>query len=180
MNSILRTRRLDLRELQVSDLDFVARMLGDPEVMRHYPKVLDRDESSVWLERQLARYAQDGHGLWLVELRDTGERIGQVGLIRQIVEGVPEREIGWLLHRPFWGNGYATEAAAATRELAFTTWDLPYVISLIRPVNLPSQAVARRIGMTPTRHVLFHGFEHVVWRVERGGLPARNPELERG
>ena len=57
--------------------------------------------------------------------------------------------------------------AAAVRDLAFTTWDRPYVISLIRPVNVPSQAVARRIGMTPTRQVEFYGYEHVVWRVER-------------
>ena len=167
MNPILETPRLGLRELEPADLDFVARMMGDAEVMRHYPKVLDRDESRNWLDRQLSRYADDGHGLWLVELRDTGEPVGQVGLIRQTVEGVSEREIGWLLHRPFWGHGYATEAASAVRDHAFTTWELPYVVSLIRPVNVPSQAVARRIGMAPTRQVEFHGFEHVVWRVER-------------
>lgn len=167
MNAILQTPRLRLRELEPEDLDFVAAMMGDAEVMRYYPKPLDRSEAKVWLHRQLARYENDGHGLWLVELRSTGEPVGQIGLIRQIVEDAPEREIGWLLHRPYWGNGYATEAAAAVRDLAFTTWDRPYVISLIRPVNVPSQAVARRIGMTPTRPVEFHGYEHVVWRVER-------------
>jgi len=74
-------------------------------------------------------------------------------------------EIGWLLHRPFWGHGYATEAAAATRDAAFTRWRYPEVISLIRPVNEPSQRVARRLGMAPQRNVPFHGFEHVVFAV---------------
>lgn len=168
---ILETPRLRLRELEPEDLDLVAAMVGDPEVMRFYPKVLDREGAKGWLDRQIARYANDGYGLWLVESKGSGEPIGQAGLTVQLVEGSPEREIGWMLHRRFWGNGFATEAAAAVRDLAFTTWDLPYVGSLIRPENTPSQAVARRIGMRPTREVEFHGFPHVVWRVERPGSP---------
>jgi RimJ/RimL family protein N-acetyltransferase len=147
-----------------ADLDFVADMLGHPEVNRHYERSFSRADSEAWLQRQRARYERDGHGLWLVSLRADGTPVGQVGLAMQEVEGERRPEIGWLLYRPFWGQGYATEAAAATRDLAFERWRYPEVISLIRPVNEPSQRVALRIGMRPTRRAPFHGFEHIVFQ----------------
>jgi len=163
----IETERLTLRELSQDDLDFVATMLGDPDVMRYYPKVLTRDESAGWISKQLERYAQDGHGLWLVSLITSGEPVGQVGLARQHVDEGHEQEIGWLLHRPYWGHGFATEAAQAVRDHAFATLGEPYVISLIRPINEASQRVAQRIGMTVHRRTMFHGYEHDVWRVDR-------------
>ncbi len=138
-------------------------MLADPEVMRHYPKVLDREEARGWIERQRGRYARDGSGLWLVLERESGAPIGQVGLIRQPVEGALEPEIGYLIHRPFWRRGYAIEAARGVAKWAKSALGLSRVVSLIRPENLPSQAVARRLGMTPERRVVFHEREHVLF-----------------
>ena len=59
----LTTPRLHLREMTQDDLDIVAGMLGDAEVMRFYPKVLSRAEAAQWIDRQIDRYRQDGHGL---------------------------------------------------------------------------------------------------------------------
>lgn len=160
--------RLTFRELTAGDLDFVAGMLGHPEVMRYYPKVRTREESMAWIERQLDRYARDGHGLWLVSDRATGEPRGQVGLVMQEIDGVAEPEIGYLIHRPFWRQGLATEAALATRAWAFETRGLPRVISLIRPENLPSQGVAGKLGMTPEKRTHFFGFETIVFSVRNG------------
>ena len=166
MNIILETRRLRLRELEEDDLDFVSEMLGDPEVMRFYPKPLDRAESREWIERQLRRYADNGHGLWLVEDRESGAPVGQVGLLLQEVEGDWEPEIGYLIHRPFWRRGYATEAALGVRDHAFGVRGERRVISLIRPENLPSQGVARKLGMAPEREVRFRGLTHLVFAVQ--------------
>jgi RimJ/RimL family protein N-acetyltransferase len=154
------------------DLDFVATMLADPDVSRYYERRFDRADAQVWLDRQLARYLRDGHGLWLVEERDTGVPVGQVGLAMQEVEGQRHPEIGWLLHRPCWGRGYATEAGAAARDVAFRRWQYPCLISLIRPVNLPSRRVAERLGMAPGREVEFHGFPHLVYSIAMGAGPA--------
>ena len=167
MTLILETSRLVLRELEPADLDFVALMLGNPDVNRYYEKQFSREDAEVWLNRQLERYRRDGHGLWLVATRDSHEPVGQVGLLIQDVEGTTWPEIGWLLHRPYWGRGYATEAAAATRDAAFDRWRYRDVISLIRPENVPSQRVAERIGMSQGRHVQFHGFEHIVFGTRR-------------
>jgi ribosomal-protein-alanine N-acetyltransferase len=175
MADVLQTARLRLRELVEADLDFVAAMLGDPEVSRYYERTFCRDDAAAWLARQRERYSRDGHGLWLVLDRARGMPLGQVGLALQDVEGHTRPEVGWLLHRPFWGQGYATEAAAATRDAAFTRWRYPEVISLIRPVNEPSRRVAERIGMRAGPRVTFHGYEHIVYRLAGAGAhPFRN------
>ena len=161
----IQTERLTFRELSHDDLDFVASMLSDPDVMHFYPKRLTRDESRGWIDKQLARYATDGYGLWLVSLVTTGEPVGQVGLVRQHVDDGHEPEMGWLLHRPYWGQGYATEAGQAVRDHAFASLGLPYVISLIQPVNEPSRRVATRLAMRVERRTMFHGYEHDVWRI---------------
>jgi len=149
-------------------------MLSDRDVMRYYPKLLDRRESMEWVERQRARYERDGHGLWLVEERETGNPVGQVGLVMQDLPSWPRQrypEIGYLLHRPFWGRGFATEAAERVRAYAFVERGFDQVISLIRPVNEPSQAVARRLGMLVRGHAAFGGLAHLVFGIEQGDLP---------
>jgi [ribosomal protein S5]-alanine N-acetyltransferase len=165
-NFILETARLRLRELSTDDLDFVAEMLGDADVMRYYPNRLDRDGASAWLERQQMRYARDGHGLWLAVDRATGEPVGQVGLVTHELQGLPRPrypEIGYLLHRPFWHRGFATEAAMGVRDHAFGVLGYDQVISLIRQVNAPSQAVARRLGMSAIAEIEFAGLPHLVF-----------------
>lgn len=162
---ILGTARLILREMTPEDIDFIAEMMAHPEVNFFYERRFTRDDSEIWLERQIERYRRDGTGLWLVVDRSTGDPIGQVGLAMQDVERARLPEIGWLLHRPYWGQGYATEAGAAVRDAALNEWGHTRLISLIRPVNLPSQRVARRLGMTDRRRVQFHGFEHCVFEI---------------
>ena len=166
VKTVLVTPRLELRELAIGDLDFVATMLAHPEVSRYYERQFTRADAEAWLQRQLTRYATDGHGLWLVTEREGGTPVGQVGLALQDVEGHRLPEIGWLLHRPYWGRGYATEAAAATRDLARSRWKYGRLISLIRPANEPSRRVAERIGMHAGPRVDFHGFEHIVYETE--------------
>lgn len=166
---ILETERLTLRELVPADIDFLASMMADPQVSHHYDRRFSRQAADEWLHRQIERYHNDGHGLWLAAEKATCLPVGQVGLVLQTIEGQKRAEVGWLLDRPHWGKGYATEAAAAVRDAAFTRWNYPEVISLIRPTNTPSQRVAERIGMKPGPKVWYNGFEHVVYRAE----PAR-------
>lgn len=166
---ILETPRLALREMTRGDLDFVAAMLADPEVMRYYAKCYSRDEAAAWVDRQLERYREHGRGLWLVVDRDNGGPVGQVGLIPPRLDGVPEDEIGYLIHRPYWRRGLASEAAAGVRDHAFGTLGKPRVVSLIRAENVPSQGVALKIGMRrePGLIVEQAGFAHWVYAIDR-------------
>lgn len=106
-----------------------------------------------------ARIAARGFGLWALELRSTGEFIGFTGL-SPMPEGVPGaggEEVGWRLAKAHWKRGFASEAAEAALEYAFTVAGLSEVNSITAVLNEPSQAVMRRIGM---RHV--DDFAHPV------------------
>jgi ribosomal-protein-alanine N-acetyltransferase len=165
--TVLETERLQLRELTPGDLPFVAEMIGDGETMRFYPHRFTPLEARRWLQRQLDRYARDGHGLWLVIEKESGARVGQVGLAIQDVDHVKEPEIGWLIHRRYWRRGFAAEAGSGVRDHAFGSMGLKRVISLIRPVNVPSQGVAKKVGMARERETIFHGYPHLVFSVQR-------------
>jgi RimJ/RimL family protein N-acetyltransferase len=167
MHVILETARLRLREIVPEDLDFLADLLGDPDVMRFYPNTLDRAGTARWLERQLGRYERDGHGFWIVEDRKAGQSVGQVGLLNQQLDDGIHPEVAYLIHAPYQRQGYATEAALAVRDHAFQALDKSYVVSFIRPENRPSRKVARKLGMKPEGVIRWGGLDHLLFRVER-------------
>ena len=82
-------------------------------------------------------------------MKESDELTGQCGLTMQPWKDTEVLEIGYLFNRKFWHQGYATEAAAACKQYAFEVLNAEEVCSIIRDMNLPSQNVARRIGMTP-------------------------------
>jgi [ribosomal protein S5]-alanine N-acetyltransferase len=162
----LETPRTFMREILGNDADFLLRMMSDPEVMRFYPQPADEKEVRDFINRMRARYRDDGCGLWLVVDRETGEPLGRVGLLRQEVNGIDEFEIGYMIHRPFWRRGLATEAARAVREWAFGERRLGRVVSLIHPDNVPSQGVARNLGMAVVGTWDHAGVPHHVFAIE--------------
>ena len=93
----------------------------------------------------------------------SGQPIGQAGLLRQEVYGVTETGIGYIIHRPFWRRGLATEAAAACRDYAFEKLGKQRLVVLVRPENVVSQTVARKIGAQPERETIYAEFVHTVF-----------------
>jgi RimJ/RimL family protein N-acetyltransferase len=164
---ILETPRLRLRELQQSDFAELYAMFDDPLVMRYYPSTRDEKGTQQWIDWIRDRYAKHGHGLWAVERRADGEFVGQCGLLLQEVDDTNEVEVGYLFKSSQWHRGYATEAARACKEHAFHHLGTASVISLIRPINKPSRAVAERNGMTIDKTTTFRGYETLVYRVTR-------------
>jgi RimJ/RimL family protein N-acetyltransferase len=161
----LETPRTFMREILGNDFDFLLRMTSDPEVMRYYPRPYTERDVRDFIDRMRARYRDDGCGLWLLVDRESGEPVGRVGLMRMPVNGVDEFEVGYMVHRPFWRRGLASEAAVAVRDYAFQERKLPRVVSLIRPENVPSQGVARKLGMDVTGRTELVGFEHLIYSV---------------
>ena len=166
-NFILETPRLHLREFVPEDADALALVVSDAETMRYYPSPMDRAGVEEWIARNRRRYVQNGHGLWAMELKSTGEFLGDCGVTVQLVDAVEELEIGYHLRRDRWGNGYATEAAQACRDWVFANRDVDHVISLIRPENMPSRRVAERNGMTIWKETMYRDLPHCVYRINK-------------
>ena len=168
---ILETERLYLRKLTLADRAALCETLQDKEAMYAYEHAFSDEEADAWLARQIARYREDGFGLWAVIRKEDGAFLGQCGITMQDVHGKRVPEIGYLLARKYWHMGYATEAARACKQYAFETLGLPAVYSIIRENNLPSRRVAERNGMcvvgTLVKH--YYGFvmPHLVYRVEK-------------
>ncbi len=167
----LETDRLLLREFNESDIGPLAAINADAEVMRHLGdgRTLTRTETWRQVAFLLGHWRLRGYGMWAVERKENGELIGRVGFLDP--EGWPGFELGWTLGRPYWGNGYATEAARAALQYAFEVLRQPEVISLIYPANRSSIRVAERLGerlMSTTelfgREVLVYGIEASAYR----------------
>ena len=164
---VLETERLRLRRFRRDDTDAVFAIIGDDVAMQYYPRTFNRRDAKEWIERNLRRYAEHGHGLFAVTLKGSDEVIGDCGIIRQEIEGGPELEVGYHFRRDQWRHGYATEAARACMALAFDVLGAKKVISLIRPENLPSRRVAERNGMKIERQVMHAGLPHLVYAMSR-------------
>lgn len=164
---MIETPRLRLRPLTLDDTDPLFEIWGDAATMTYYPAPYLREEVTALIERQLQRYSTDGTGLWALELKETGAVIGDAGLLVQDVDGMAELEIAYHLRRDRWGNGFATEAALACRDFAFSELKKPRLISLVRPENIPSRRVAGRVGMTVERETIRAGLRHLIYVIER-------------
>ncbi len=147
MNKILETERLILREMSMDDLEALYKVLGDPDIMQHYPYSFDKARVVEWIERNMNRYRNDGFGLWAVCLKETGEMIGDCGLTLQNIEGEMLPEIGYHIRKDQQHNGYAKEAAAAVRDWAFQNTGYPALYSYCKYTNEGSIKTAESIGM---------------------------------
>ncbi len=136
-------------------------------------------------------FAWSGAGMWAVEAPGVSPCIGAVGLLHVGFDAhfTPAVEVGWRLARAYWGQGYATEAGAASLRYGFDELGLDEIVSFTAEVNLPSQAVdGPAWGCTgtprgdfdhpriPAGHPLSH---HVLFRLHRARLAGR-PGLKPG
>ena len=153
----LETARLILRGFTPADVEPYVRMLADPEVARFLRDGQPLHRVDAW--RQLAmligHWELRGFGLWAVEERASGRLIGRIGCHEP--EGWPGFELGYALARDAWGQGYAREGAAAALAFARRELGRDAIISLIRPANSASIAVAEHFGARRTGSVEFFG-----------------------
>jgi len=152
--------------------------------MAFFPAPLSREESDALAARIRQKLNENEFGLWALEIPGVADFAGFVGLAVPTFEAhfTPCVEVGWRLARPYWGRGYATEAAAAVLDYAFNTLDLKEVVSFTASQNLPSRAVMARLGMQhdgdqdfnhpslPQGHVLQR---HVLYRLPQLAWYAR-------
>lgn len=140
---VLATERLVLRPPVMADFEAYAHLMASPRAV-YMNGPLDTKGAWAYFTSDVALWHLYGHGGLMIDLRDTERCVGQVGINHGPL--FPEKELGWFLYDGHQRNGYATEAAAALRDWAFSTLGLPTLVSYIDPENLESIAVAERLG----------------------------------
>ena len=160
------TSRLALRAWQDRHRAPFAAMNADPGVMRYFPALMSVEQTNAGIDIWCQQFAERGWSNWAVELQDTGEFVGFIGLSvpRRQLPFSPCVEIGWRLKRCAWRHGYATEGAKGCLRIGFERLGLEEIVSFTTLGNLPSVAVMERIGMLD-QHA---NFEHP-------GVPEGNP-----
>jgi RimJ/RimL family protein N-acetyltransferase len=151
---ILSTDRLILRTWKSDDIPLMAAISSDPLVMEHFPYTQDLAATQKLIAHIQDHYEKYGYCLYALEIKNTGEFIGFVGLNHPsfdipgfIPKSLPIVEIGWRLSSTHWGKGYATEAAKAVLKYAFNELNLKEIISFTVPANIKSRRVMEKIGL---------------------------------
>jgi RimJ/RimL family protein N-acetyltransferase len=174
----LRTERLVLRQWRDDDRDPWAAMNADPDVMRHFPSTLSREEADHWFQFNRDRLEERGWGLWAVEVEGGAPFVGFIGLNApgfDVPGHAPDCvEVGWRLAAEHWGRGYAPEGARAALGFAFDVLGLDEVVSFTAVGNAKSRRVMEKLGLELEREFdhprLPEGHpirRHVLYRIGR-------------
>jgi RimJ/RimL family protein N-acetyltransferase len=181
---MIETPRLLLREWRDEDLEPFVLLNADERVCEFLGKTLTPEETRAMVERNRDDFQQQGFGLWAVEVKHGPAFIGYAGLGIPSFQAhfTPCIEIGWRLAYAHWGKGYATEAARAVLNYAFTRLGVAEIVAITVPNNHRSRAVMEKIGMSRDHNGDFeypelppdhHLSRHVLYRIS---IDTRNAE----
>ena len=161
------TDRLILRPFVPEDSHPLHQILAMEGVLRYYPSSDPPDLERVkgLISRQLAHWAKHGYGWWAVEDKKNGDLLGWNGL--QHLPDTDETEIGYLLARPYWGRGLATEGARVGMQFAFETLQIPTIIGITHPENIASQRVLEKIGLVFVQEAEYFGMHCFKYLAEK-------------
>ena len=171
---VLTTDRLIFRHLSMHDLDDLAAIYSDPDVMRFIYGVHTREQTRQRIEENIARYQRYGYGLWATILKQDNRLIGRCGLLPHILDDHKEVEVAYTLAKEYWGRGLATEAAQAIRDYGFYHFRFHRLISIVDHDNFASRRVAEKNNMHIERDFLFHGDPCYLYVVTKDSVA---PEL---
>ncbi len=160
---ILETERLLLRDLETGDLDALAAIYGDPEVMKYIGngKVFSREQTKVSIERWKAYQEKNGYSNWAVVDKAGGALIGKCGFSE-----LPDNhgiEISYLFAKNCWGKGIASEISIAALDYGFKVLNLEKVIGLVYPQNAASIRVIEKMGMKFDKEAEFWGVKLLMY-----------------
>lgn len=146
---MIETTRLLLRLPEAADAQALMEIHQDPEVLEQGLVTLTAPPGGIELslrnvDRMLRHWKRYGYGQWSVVEKGTDLVIGCVGFYHR--EEHSEIEIGWIIRRSHWGNGFATEAARAIIDWTWRTTNIDHIVSLIRPTDARSRRVAEKCG----------------------------------
>ena len=145
---VLETERLVLRKMVVDDAEFILKLLNEPSFLRYIGDkgVRDLDGARQYiLNGPVSSYEQNGFGLYLVELKESGRPIGISGLVKR--DTLPHADVGFAFLPAYWAKGYAVESAAAVMTYAREVLGLTRILAITSPDNEASGRLLGKIGL---------------------------------
>jgi len=155
----IKTARLTLRPFVLQDAELLHQILSIPGVLEFFPSSDPPDLKRVQklVQRQIGHWVDHDYGWWAVEPNGEGELIGWSGL--QYLPETDEIEISYLLSKPYWGKGLATESAIAGLDYGFNSLGIEKIIGIVHPENVASQKVLEKIGLRIQEQTEYFGME---------------------
>ena len=147
MCKILETERLIIRKLSQNDFDDLAIMLKDVDDMYAWEHGFSDEEVQEWLNNNIKRYEETGMGYFAAINKETGKLVGQIGLVLSVINLESRVTLGYIMKKEFWNMGYAYEGARALIDFTFNVLGEKKVIADIRPENINSVNLAKKLGM---------------------------------
>jgi RimJ/RimL family protein N-acetyltransferase len=153
----LTTAQLVLRPFQLSDVADIQRLAGDRDIaattLRIPHPYLD-GMAEEWLGSVNARYEKGDVVAFAITRDNDGALLGAIGL--EICREHERAELGYWIGKPYWGNGYCTEAARTVVDYAFETLGLNRIVAHHLAHNEASGRVMRKVGMQYEGHLVQH------------------------
>jgi [ribosomal protein S5]-alanine N-acetyltransferase len=171
----LQSLRLITRCLTPKDKGIWARFFNDALVGEFFPnpeKKTDSERADEWIDKQIKRYAEERYGLQALIEKETGNFVGQCGMLLQEVDGLHELEVGYHIFPEFRGMGYAAEAARLFLNYAFQNKQSGSVISIIHKNNLRSQRVAEKNGLKRGKETGWNTIPVYIYRISEAEFRA--------
>lgn len=151
MDNRIETDRLIVRRWCAEDIEPYAKICADPEVMAFIGDGATRTftEAADQVAKFEAMWEQNRYGIYAIELRDSSSFLGFTGFADPsfLPDLLPSVEIGWRLGKPFWGNGYATEAAQAVLSAGIRSKMFTGIVSICQAGNIASSRVMQKLGL---------------------------------
>lgn len=161
-----RTNRLTAEKLRDDDLADLVALHLDPEVSRYLGGVRSAETTKTYLAANMAHWDQHGFGLWALRTKD-GEFAGRAGIRHILVDGIDEIEIAYTFKRDLWGQGLASEIAAALTHIGLSQLALPSLIGLVFVEHGASRRVLEKSNYILEKSTTHHGEDVVIYRIRR-------------
>lgn len=148
MDVVLETERLILRQFTIDDTKFILELVNSQGWIANIGdrNIKTNEQAKAYLQKgPLKSYADNGFGLWLVELKTDKAPIGICGIIKR--ENLENPDIGFAFLPEFTGKGFAYEIANATLAFAINILKLPVILGITIPTNKASIKLLEKIGL---------------------------------
>ncbi|MET3328103.1 RimJ/RimL family protein N-acetyltransferase [Bradyrhizobium japonicum] len=138
----------------------------DPDVSRYLGGVRSAEATKTYLAVNMAHWDRHGFGLWVLRTRD-GAFAGRAGIRHILVDGIDEIEIAYTFKRDLWGQGFASETAAALTHIGLSQLALPSLIGLVFVKHRASRRVLEKSNYILEKSTTHHGEDVVIYRIRR-------------